>query len=101
MSQYNKLSDIQYARFQILLVDLHFGLFWSAGIPTMKRRVHVDYSTIHHGGPPQCNIYEHGWTHSIKDKQVTVRILYRNTTNYNYIIVENIAGNMLISNLMN
>ncbi len=36
MSQYNKLSDIQYASFQILLVDLHFGLFWSADIPTMK-----------------------------------------------------------------
>ncbi len=35
MSQYNKLSNIQYARFQILPVDLHFGLFWSAGIPTM------------------------------------------------------------------
>ncbi len=35
MSQYNKLSDIQYARFQILPVDLYFGLFWSAGIPTM------------------------------------------------------------------
>ncbi len=35
MSKYNKLSDIQYARFQILPVDLHFGLFWSAGIPTM------------------------------------------------------------------
>ncbi len=34
MSQYNKLSDIQYASFQILPVDLHFGLFWSAGIPT-------------------------------------------------------------------
>ncbi len=30
-----KLSDIQYARFQILPVDLYFGLFWSAGIPTM------------------------------------------------------------------
>ncbi len=24
MSQYNKLSDIQYARFHILTVDLHF-----------------------------------------------------------------------------
>ncbi len=35
MSQYNKLSNIQYARFQILHVDLHFGLYWSAGIPTM------------------------------------------------------------------
>ncbi len=35
MSQYNKLSDIQHARFQILPVDLNFGLFWSAGIPTM------------------------------------------------------------------
>ncbi len=31
--QYNKLSNIQYARFQILPVDLHFRLFWSAGIP--------------------------------------------------------------------
>ncbi len=35
MSQYNKLSDIQYARFQILPMDIHFRLFWSAGIPTM------------------------------------------------------------------
>ncbi len=35
MSQYNKLSDIQYARFHILPVDFHFGLFLSAGIPTM------------------------------------------------------------------
>ncbi len=36
MSPYNKLSHIQYARFQILPVDIHFGLFWSAGIPTMQ-----------------------------------------------------------------
>ncbi len=35
ISQYNKLSDIQYARFQILPLELHVGLFWSAGIPTM------------------------------------------------------------------
>ncbi len=35
MSRYNKLSDNQYAKFQILPVDLHFGLFWSGGIPTM------------------------------------------------------------------
>ncbi len=35
MSQYNKLSDIQYARFQILPVDLHF-LFWSPGTLTMS-----------------------------------------------------------------
>ncbi len=35
MYQYNKLSDTQYARFHILPVDLHFGLFWSTGIPTM------------------------------------------------------------------
>ncbi len=40
MSEYNKLSDIQYARFQILPVDLHFGLFWSAGIPTMFRKLY-------------------------------------------------------------
>ncbi len=38
MSLYNKLSDIQYARFQTLSVELHFGLFWSAGIPTMNIR---------------------------------------------------------------
>ncbi len=43
ISQYNKLSDIQYARFQILPVELHFGLFWSAGIPTML------YHTKHKG----------------------------------------------------
>ncbi len=35
MSQYNKLSNYQHARFQILSVHLHFGLFWSAGIPTI------------------------------------------------------------------
>ncbi len=32
MSQYNKLSDFQYPRFQILVVHLHFGLFWLAGM---------------------------------------------------------------------
>ncbi len=31
----HKLSNILYARFQILPVDVHFRLFWSAGIPTM------------------------------------------------------------------
>ncbi len=40
MSQYNKLSDIQYVRFQILPVDLHFGLLLSAGIPTMSKVYH-------------------------------------------------------------
>ncbi len=34
------LSDIQYARFQILPVDLHSGQFWSAGIPTMLMGYH-------------------------------------------------------------
>ncbi len=43
MSQYNKLSDIQYARFQILHVDLNFGLFWSAGIPTMNGPITFDF----------------------------------------------------------
>ncbi len=33
MSQYNKLSDIQYARLQILPVDLHFGLFGQLVFP--------------------------------------------------------------------
>ncbi len=35
MSQYNKLSDFQYARFQILAVHFRFGLFWSRVIPTV------------------------------------------------------------------
>ncbi len=35
MSQCKKLSNIQCAIFQILHVDLHFGLFWWAGISTM------------------------------------------------------------------
>ena len=35
MSQYNKLFHCQYARFQILAVHLHFGLFWSRGISTV------------------------------------------------------------------
>ncbi len=30
-----ELGDFQYARLQILAVHLHFGLFLSAGIPTM------------------------------------------------------------------
>ncbi len=36
MPQYNKLLDIQFERFQMMPVDLHFGLFWSASIPTMS-----------------------------------------------------------------
>ncbi len=42
MSLYNKLSDIQYARFQILPEDLHFGPFWSAVIPTMTVNIEAD-----------------------------------------------------------
>ncbi len=56
MSQYNKLSNIQYARFQILSVDLYFGLFWSAGIPTM-RWLTRNYSILYHTvtqGPVAC-----------------------------------------------
>ncbi len=33
LSQHNKLSDIQYARFQILPVDLYFGLFLVSWFP--------------------------------------------------------------------
>ncbi len=49
MSQHNKLSDIQYARFQILPVDLQVGLFWSAGIPTM----------YHISNTMSCQLYAH------------------------------------------
>ncbi len=38
MSHYNKLSDFQYALFQILAVQLHCRLFWSRGIPIVRRR---------------------------------------------------------------
>ncbi len=39
MFQHNKLSDFQYARFQILIVHLHFGLFWSASIPAVMQSI--------------------------------------------------------------
>ncbi len=48
MSQCNKLSNIQYARFQILPVDLHFGLFWSADIPTMNVYIINKYNHLRH-----------------------------------------------------
>ncbi len=40
------LSDIQYAKFQILPVDLHFGLFWSAGHVTMNKLPDIWYCKI-------------------------------------------------------
>ncbi len=46
MSQYNKPSDIKYARFQILPVDLHFGLFWSTGIPTMYLHIQLNNAPL-------------------------------------------------------
>ncbi len=60
MSQYNKLSDIQYARFQILHVDLHFGLFWSADIPTMlpkegKLSIGMSHSMLHYLADGMCS----------------------------------------------
>ncbi len=42
MFQYNKLSDFQYARFQILAVHLHFEMFLSAGFHNVLA-IHVDY----------------------------------------------------------
>ncbi len=56
MSQYNKLSDIQYARFQILPVNLHFGLFWSAGIPTMWCPLWQFHWVCHVEGSPQPTV---------------------------------------------
>ncbi len=41
MSQYNKLSDLQYATLHILAVHSHFGLFWSAGIPTIPMPIKI------------------------------------------------------------
>ncbi len=50
MSQCNQLSNIQYAKFQILPVDLHFGLFWSADIPTIihtEQHIEKDLNVFH------------------------------------------------------
>ncbi len=47
MSQYNKLSDIQYAIFQILPFDPHFRLFWSAGIPIVHCTIYNLTSLTH------------------------------------------------------
>ncbi len=44
MSQYSKLSDFQYARFQILAVYLDLELFWSAGIHTMHYNDYILFS---------------------------------------------------------
>ncbi len=52
LPQYNKLSDIQYARFQILPVYLHFGLFWSADIPTMSNSTHMNIGQAKHDKVP-------------------------------------------------
>ncbi len=52
MSQYNKLSSFQYARFQILPIYHRFGLFGSAGSATMHildivKHVHISYDMSH------------------------------------------------------
>ncbi len=36
-----KKSDFQYVAFQILAVHLHFGLFWSTGIPNVYSQLNV------------------------------------------------------------
>ncbi len=41
MSQYNKLSDYQYAKFQIMAVHLYFGLFWAAGLYAVMTVLYV------------------------------------------------------------
>ncbi len=57
MSQYNKLSDFQYARFQILAVHFDFGLFWSGGIPTMYNTCYftiLQHTCISHSNKGTC-----------------------------------------------
>ncbi len=51
----DKISNIQYARFHILPVDLHFGLFWSACIPTMLC-IDVDKSSYIMPVYSQCHV---------------------------------------------
>ncbi len=52
MYQYNKLSDIQYASFQILPVDHHFGLFLVSWYPHHEhsREMHVYILIFLHAG---------------------------------------------------
>ncbi len=46
MSQYNKLSGFQYARFQTMY--LHLDCFWQDGIPTMH--INTYFRTINYRG---------------------------------------------------
>ncbi len=48
MGENNKLAGIQHVKFQILPVHLNFGLFWSAGIPTMVGNILRTYLPSHY-----------------------------------------------------
>ncbi len=67
MSQYNEPSNIQYARFQILPVDLHFELFWSVGIPTILVAITMDealeYIRLETPDMVQGSFDSYGYTH--------------------------------------
>ncbi len=77
MSQCNKLYYFQYARFQILVMYLLFGLFWSAGIPTMILVCHICNNFTQNGykchnktnfkSSPEC-AYTTSKRHGIKTK---------------------------------
>ncbi len=68
MFQYNKLFDFQYARFQILVVHIHFGLFWSGGIPTLLKT----------RPPPFWTVLVTWYPHFAKDQAISGR---QGTTN--------------------
>ncbi len=48
MSQYSKLSDLQYARFQILAEYFYFRLFWPAGLGYIFMMSAIQYHAIIH-----------------------------------------------------
>ncbi len=57
ISQYNKLSDFQYARFQIVVVNHHFGLVWSHGIPNMLCKLTFPTQHAHYYSLPFYDLF--------------------------------------------
>ncbi len=68
MSQYNKLSDIQYARFHILHVDLHFETVLVSWYPHHELYL-CQYEVP---GVEPRNRFEHWWVNCSYNNTITV-----------------------------
>ncbi len=56
MFQYDNLSDFQYARFHIMAVHLHFGLFWLRWFPTVQIFLFISNNfTVRKNNTCKCN----------------------------------------------